>query len=234
MYILNNNIRYECNEYKVISTDEMQFSLTAEPTNITGQIKLYSDDEEPILLSSIDTSAYTISVINNSDDDREEYILKLVVFISEEISLTNAKTQKINELSEACEQTIINGVQIDDKHYSMALTDQLNLESLKTTIMAGATAVPYHSDGENCSLHSSTDFLRIYNVCAAHKISQTTYFNQLKQYVESLNDVNGINAVTYGQELTGEYLNNYNIIMAYLSNTNNSGDTDETNTETTV
>lgn len=234
MYILNNNIRYECNEYKVISTDEIQFSLTTEPINITGQIKLYSDDEEPILLSSIDTSAYTISVINNSDDDKEEYILKLVVFISEEISLTNAKTQKINELSEACEQTIINGVQIDDKHYSMALTDQLNLESLKTTIMAGATTVPYHSDGENCSLHSSTDFLRIYNVCAAHKISQTTYFNQLKQYVESLNDVNSINAVTYGQELTGEYLDNYNVIMAYLSNTNNSGDTDETNTETTV
>lgn len=231
MYILNNNIRYECNEYKVISADEIQFSLATEPTNITGQIKLYSDDEEPILLSSIDTSAYTISVINNSDDTNEEYILKLVVFISEEISLTNAKTQKINELSEACEQTIINGVQIDDKHYSMALTDQLNLESLKTTIMAGATAVPYHSDGENCSLHSSADFLRIYNVCAAHKISQTTYFNQLKQYIESLNNVNDINAVTYGQELTGEYLDNYNVIMAYLSN---NGDTDETNTETTV
>lgn len=234
MYILNNNIRYECNEYKVISTDEMQFLLTAEPTNITGQIKLYSDDEEPILLSSIDTSAYTISVINNNDDANEEYILKLIVFISEEISLTNAKTQKINELSEACEQTIINGVQIDDKHYSMALTDQLNLESLKTTIMAGATAVPYHSDGENCSLHSSADFLRIYNVCAAHKISQTTYFNQLKQYIESLNNVNDINAITYGQELTGEYLDNYNIIMTYLSNASNNGDTDETNTETTV
>lgn len=235
MYILNNNIRYECNEYKVISADEIHFSLTTEPTDITGQIKLYSDDEEPILLSSIDTSAYTISVINNSDDTNEEYILKLIVFISEEISLTNAKTQKTNELSEACEQTIINGVQIGDKHYSMALTDQLNLESLKNTIiMEGATAVPYHSDGENCSLHSSTDFLRIYNVCAAHKISQTTYFNQLKQYVESLNDVNSINAITYGQELTGEYLDNYNVIMAYLSNTNNSGDTDETNTETTV
>lgn len=234
MYILNNNIRYECNEYKVISSDEIQFLLTTEPTNITGQIKLYSDDEEPILLSSIDTSAYTVSVINNSDDDKAEYVLKLVVFISEEISLTNAKAQKINELSKTCEQTIINGVQIDDKHYSMALTDQLNLESLKTTIMAGATAVPYHSDGENCSLHSSTDFLRIYNVCAAHKISQTTYFNQLKQYVESLNDVNSINAVTYGQELMGEYLDNYNVIMAYLSNTNNSGDTDEANTETTV
>ena len=231
MYILNNNIRYECNEYKVISADEIQFSLTTEPTNITGQIKLYSDDEEPILLSSIDTSAYTISVINNSDDTNEEYILKLIVFISEEISLTNAKTQKINELSEACEQTIINGVQIGDKHYSMALTDQLNLESLKTTIMAGATTVPYHSDGENCSLHNSADFLRIYNVCAAHKISQTTYFNQLKQYIESLNDVNDINAITYGQELTGEYLDNYNVIMAYLSN---NGDTDETNTETTV
>ena len=132
------------------------------------------------------------------------------------IKLKEAKVNKIAELSALCEQAIIDGVTIEDKHYSMALTDQLNLESLKTTIMAGAESVPYHANGESCRLYTSDDFLTIYNACAAHKISQTTYFNQLRQYVDDLTSADEVCAVSYGQELTGKYLEAYNQIMDSL------------------
>ena len=132
------------------------------------------------------------------------------------IKLKEAKVNKIAELSALCEQAIIDGVTIEDKHYSMALTDQLNLESLKTTIMAGAESVPYHANGESCRLYTSDDFLTIYNACAAHKISQTTYFNQLRQYVDDLTSTDEVCAVSYGQELTGKYLEAYNQIMDSL------------------
>ena len=132
------------------------------------------------------------------------------------IKLKEAKVNKITELSALCEQAIIDGVTIEDKHYSMALTDQLNLESLKTTIMAGAKTVPYHANGESCRLYTSDDFLTIYNACAAHKISQTTYFNQLRQYVNDLTSADEVCAVSYGQELTGKYLEAYNQIMDSL------------------
>lgn len=126
--------------------------------------------------------------------------------------LEMAIAKKIDDLSDDCNTTIEAGVGYNGKHFSMTIPDQLNLESLKTTIMGGAEGVPYHADGESCMIYTSTEFLEIYNVCAAHKILQTTYFNQLKQYVLSLESVEEVNAVTYGQELTGQYLTNYNTI----------------------
>lgn len=132
------------------------------------------------------------------------------------VKLKEAKVNKIAELSALCEQTIIDGVTIEDKHYSMALTDQLNLESLKTTIMAGAESVPYHANGESCRLYTAESYLAVYNACALHKISQTTYFNQLRQYVDDLTSTEEVCAVSYGQELTGKYLEAYNQIMDSL------------------
>ena len=43
---------------------------------------------------------------------------------------------------------------------------------------------------------------------------QTTYHNQLKRYTKALASQEEIEAVTYGQELTGEYLEAYNTLMA--------------------
>lgn len=127
--------------------------------------------------------------------------------------LEMAVAKRVDELSEDCNITIEAGIDYNGKHYSMTIPDQLNLESLKTTIMGGAEGVPYHADGENCMIYTSAEFLEIYSACAVHKILQTTYFNQLKQYVLSLENIDDVNAVIYGQELTGQYLENYNTIV---------------------
>lgn len=141
---------------------------------------------------------------------------KQKVYIGTPLEMAIAK--KIDNLSEECNNIIETGVDYNGKHFSMTIPDQLNLESLKTTIMGGAEGVPYHADGENCMIYTSAEFLEIYNACAVHKILQTTYFNQLKQYVLSLESVEEVDAVTYGQELTGQYLTNYNIIAESIQN----------------
>ena len=41
-----------------------------------------------------------------------------------------------------------------------------------------------------------------------------TYFNQLKLYVESLDDKEKVSAISYGDELTGIYLDTYNAAIA--------------------
>ena len=43
----------------------------------------------------------------------------------------------------------------------------------------------------------------------------TTYLNQLKAYVNTLKDIDSVNNIAYGQELTGEYLKNLNNIMEH-------------------
>ena len=48
---------------------------------------------------------------------------------------------------------------------------------------------------------------------AMNKMHHITYFNQLKMYISTLDDCDIINAIEYGVELTGEYLNTYNAAM---------------------
>ena len=53
-------------------------------------------------------------------------------------------------------------------------------------------------------------FLSIFQVLQVH---HTTYHNQLKLYINSLQTKEEVNQVYYGMELSGEYLDTYNEIM---------------------
>ena len=120
---------------------------------------------------------------------------------SRAMSLEEAVSNKLKELSTECEKNIINGVTIDDKNYSMTDQDQINLEVLKGIIKDGATEVSYHADNEDCRIYTKDEFMKIYLTCMSHKIHHITYYNQLKSYTKSLDNV---------EELTGEYLDTYN------------------------
>ena len=72
----------------------------------------------------------------------------------------------------------------------------------------------YHADGESCKLYTVEQIIAIYSTASTNKMHHTTYFNQLKLYTESLESIDDVNDVTYGQELTGEYLETYNASMA--------------------
>lgn len=129
------------------------------------------------------------------------------------------KEAKLNELSDICNSMIDTGldVQLSDnstKHFTYTLADQANVSEMFTAVMAGATEYPYHADGESCMMYSAGDIITIYSTLSSMKTGQITYQNQLKQYVKTLNTVEDIEAVTYGQELTGEYLEAYTNLIA--------------------
>lgn len=172
-------------------------------------IEYVNEDPNPHLVMQL-------AQLNATDLALRDVAGKQKVYTGTPLEMAIAK--KVDDLSDDCNTSIEAGVDYNGKHYSMTIPDQLNLESLKTTIMGGAEGVPYHADGENCMIYTSAEFLEIYNACAVHKILQTTYFNQLKQYVLSLESVEEVNAVTYGQELTGQYLTNYNTIAESIQN----------------
>lgn len=75
--------------------------------------------------------------------------------------------------------------------------------------------VPYHADGELCHLYSPADIYAIYITEEMNVTQNTTYLNQLKAYVNTLKDIDSVNNIAYGQELTGEYLKNLNNIMEH-------------------
>ena len=83
--------------------------------------------------------------------------------------------------------------------------------------MAKTTAmdVPYHADGDLCELYSPSEIYAIYIAEEINVTKNTTYLNQLKAYVDTLEETDDVNNIVYGQELTGEYLKNLNDIMEH-------------------
>ena len=156
-------------------------------------------------------------VFVGSDDEARRLI---------EPTLDEVKTDKIKEISQACEQTIFNGVDValssgETKHFSLKIEDQMNLNGLVSQVSLGnikaEDGVPYHADGEICTMFSIADFTLVANMASAFKVQQTTYCNHLMSYVKSLADIKEVQGVTYGQQLTGEFLESYNKIMGVLN-----------------
>ena len=129
------------------------------------------------------------------------------------------RANKLVELSETCNKMIELGmdVQLTDgslEHFTYTLADQANVSEMFTAVMAGATGYPYHETNGDCKFYEAKDIVAIYSNLSGYKTAQLTYHNQLKQYVMTLSAKEDIINVEYGQELTGEFLENYNTIVA--------------------
>lgn len=129
------------------------------------------------------------------------------------------KEAKLKELSNACNEAINAGtkVQLSEEtieSFTYGLVDQSNISEMFNAMLLGATEYPYHANDDNCRMYSAQDIMTIYATLSTYKTGQTTYHNQLKQYVKTLTTQEEIEAVVYGQELTGEYLEKYNELMA--------------------
>ena len=136
-----------------------------------------------------------------------------------EQSLQELKELKITELSYACSHAINSGVDVEIdgviEHFSYATAeDQANIKELFDGVLATGMPAPFHSDGNECKLYSAQQIIDIYVACATLKTGQTTYYNQLKSYVETLETKQAVKAITYGQGLTGKYLDTFNSLMA--------------------
>ena len=135
-------------------------------------------------------------------------------------TVEEAKPAKIAEIKQVCESYIYAGTDVTysdgtTEHFTYTLADQSNISEMFTAIMAGATEFPYHADGEICKVYSKAQIVAIYGTLSLFKANITTYHNSLKAQVNAMTDADEINAVKFGEtELIGEYLDNYNTMMA--------------------
>lgn len=127
--------------------------------------------------------------------------------------------KKLEELSAACEAAINSGTKVrfsDGSERLVAYDDkeQANIKELFDVARMGAPAYLYHTPSGDCMMYSAADIFAMYSTLARYKTQQLTYHNKLKKYVQSLDTVPAIQAVQYGDPLTGEYLEDYNTLIA--------------------
>ena len=120
---------------------------------------------------------------------------------------------KLEEISNACNAAIVTGVNYNNADFSYNIEDQGNISRAVEFSKTGLD-VPYHANGESCRLFSPNEIITVYIANENNLTHHTTYHNQLKLYVNTLETKEEIEAVVYGQELTGEYLDTYNEMMA--------------------
>lgn len=174
-----------------------------------------------VVSADVNEGEYTLGF----DEDNNKIVSKMTIatkVLSEsgaEGYLDKLKAETIAKMSAICHTSIEQGVDVtlSDKsveHFSYDETDRENIKEMFDAVVMGATAYPYHADDESCKTYSAQDIITIYSAMAQNKTHHTTYFNQLKMCIKNMTKITSVSSVTYGQALKGQYLENYNTMMA--------------------
>lgn len=167
-------------------------------------------NNKTVVLSNLESDKYVTPII-------PEIVKPEIVPDKPVTTLKDTKFLKINELSSVCKTQIIGGVSIDidgvKEHFSYAIEDQQNIEKIFNMVSKTKNGAYYHQDGGGCKYYSAEQLIKLYVTETTNQMHHSTYFNQLKMYINNMDNINEVNAVYYGQELTGQYLETYNMAM---------------------
>ena len=160
-------------------------------------------DEYEVLLETIKNKP-----INQVSDEEPSATTHYVT--GDQLSLDTVRKYKINLMSEECTKAITNGVYVvlsDEKphHFELQIEDQVNIFLLQNILAKGAEEVLYHEKEKPCKFYSKEDMQVLFDEASKHIVYHTTYFNSLKNYINSTNNLGAISAIYYGIEIPEEY-----------------------------
>lgn len=145
-------------------------------------------------------------------------IAEVVEIVGEDNAPSVIMTAKLSEISKVCNAVIVAGIDItfgdENVHFNLSIEDQSNINNLFRVVELGGTEFPYQSDGGVCRVYSASEIVQIYVAAQTLITSQTTYHNELKQYVQTLDNVEDISAIQYGMTLPEPYLTEMNEKLA--------------------
>lgn len=104
------------------------------------------------------------------------------------------------EIGAACSAAIYAGVDLNGRHYSLTEHDQTEIMAQYATVKEGASAVPYHADGELCRMYPAEEFAALAQVATAHVFYHRTYCNHLNAWIKRA-DLEELAGIAYGVAL---------------------------------
>lgn len=163
--------------------------------------------------SLIDTTALLNAVAKNWIT-----ITDVIEIVGEDNALSVVMSAKLSEISNACNAVIVNGVDIkfgeENVHFNLSIEDQSNINNLFRVVELGGTEFPYQADGGVCRIYTAAEIAAIYIAAQTLITTQTTYHNELKQYVQTLTSAEEVSAIQYGMTLPEPYLTEMNEKLA--------------------
>lgn len=145
-------------------------------------------------------------------------ITDVIEIVGEDNALSVVMSAKLSEISNACNAVIVNGVDIkfgeENVHFNLSIEDQSNINNLFRVVELGGTEYPYQADGGVCRIYTASEIAAIYIAAQTLITTQTTYHNELKQYVQTLTSAEEVSAIQYGMTLPEPYLTEMNEKLA--------------------
>jgi hypothetical protein len=145
-------------------------------------------------------------------------ITDVIEIVGEDNALSVVMSAKLSEISNACNAVIVNGVDIkfgeENVHFNLSIEDQSNINNLFRVVELGGTEFPYQADGGVCRIYTAAEIADIYIAAQTLITTQTTYHNELKQYVQTLTSAEEVSAIQYGMTLPEPYLTEMNEKLA--------------------
>lgn len=185
---------------------------------IEVQLINITQEEYNIYKQAIDINEIIENEIYEPTETNEEIYINPIDIASIEF----IRASKITEMSNTCHKIIEAGIDLElrneMRHFSLTTQDQLNLMSLNA-MTATQELIPYHADGEACIFYTAEEIQQIVAAATAYKIYHTTYYNALKNYINALETIEDIAAITYGIDIPEEYQTD--VLKALLANENN-------------
>ena len=192
-YIAHDEVLYHDNWMRPINSDDYTYE-------IANVIEI--DEEEYTILKNAEENNNVVVPEMNAKKSQKQ---------SEDVDvnqLSYVKEAKINKLRADCQNAIVSGFDLELSdgemhHFSMELTDQMEISRLVANGNTGN--VPYHADGEKYKYYSFADILNIYNTMNDWKLYNTSYFSDLKNYINALRSINKIDGIKYGDKIPKKY-----------------------------
>lgn len=155
--------------------------------------------------------------IREVPDHLMEEVADLAGIDLHELTLEEAKENKIKELSAACNAAITTGTDVElaegTYHFSFSRDDQTNIKNLFDMTIATKMLAAYHADGGEVILYSYDDIARLYVAEQKWIIQNTTHYNMLKQLISQKESIEEVNEMTFTTELTGGCKERFDAIM---------------------
>ena len=171
---------------------------------IEADIVEITEDQYNIYIKAINNNEI---IDNDENDDEEEPIIEPIP-VEPDAALEFVRESKIKEMSYTCRNTIESGFDLvlrgETRHFSLTTQDQLNLMSL-SSMTRTQSLIPYHADGEESTFYTAEEMNQIIAAATSFKNYNLSYYNALKAYINSLDTIEAIAAITYGTPIPDEY-----------------------------
>lgn len=121
--------------------------------------------------------------------------------------INDYRNTKIMMLKGICNSVITMGIDYNNEHYSLNSEDQMNISRLASIAKDDEDKTPliYHADGEECRVYTKHEIIELSNKMNAWISYNTTYYNLMKQYINTIDNVDDIPSINYNDQLPSPY-----------------------------